>query len=228
MAEKKESKALPIIIGILALLITFQGIFLLNLYKQNKQISSELGKTKSISKPASPRGQLSGQISGTPVRKPGRTFQASRPSNPFIELQRMQQDMERMMGNIIQHAAIPFQNIDIGSSADYLPSADMEETKDKVIYQFDIPGLEKDKIQAKVQNGILLIQGERKSEKQKEDTAQGFYSSEIRYGSFSRSMPLPPYVDEGSVEASYENGVLTVTFDKLEGGEKQTKVIPVM
>ena len=203
---------MPILVGTLAVVIIFQGITLFNIQNQNKQIANRLNQ---------PYSQLDPTEQTDPTASLGRHSVATHPANPFVQLLRMQQEMDRVM-SVFQHAAAPFQAMRNASMADYAPRVDTEQTEDKIIYRFDIPGLEKNKIQAKVQNGILTIQGERKNETQKEDTIRGFYSNEVSYGSFSRSMPLPPYVDENSVEASYDQGVLTVTFDKIKEKETET------
>lgn len=227
MAEKKKGNLSNVLILILILFVVVQGVFLVNLYLKDQKSAAEFKKNQ----PHVPLLRGRRPTAAHPMMK----TQKSRPrihsvgfsANPFLELQRMQEEMDRVMGSFFQHAAFPFQSMSAPGTVDFLPSADVDETNDQLIYRFDVPGLEKDKINIKVQNGILLIQGERKSEKQKEDTQSGFYSSEVRYGSFSRSMPIPPYVDEDSVEANYENGVLTVTFDKLEDFEQETKTVAV-
>jgi HSP20 family protein len=230
MPGKKPHNLFNVLIIILMLLVVIQGVFLINLYRQDHAAKIQMKKAQQgidfMERPAQPTSQAQRpMVSGARSRPRIHTVGFS--ANPFMELQRMQEEMDRVMGSFFQHAAFPFQSISAPGSVDFLPSADVEETKEQVIYRFDVPGLEKDKIHVKVQNGVLLIQGERKSEKQKEDTAQGFYSSEVRYGSFSRSMPVPPYVNEDSIEASYEQGVLTITFDKIKDFQQETKTVEI-
>src|SRR6266536_3545929 len=61
-----------------------------------------------------------------------------------------------------------------------------------------------------VNDGILTVKGDKKYD----DTTEGenFYRREIRYGAFSRSIPLPAAVDQEKAEAAFADGVLTVTL----------------
>ena len=69
-------------------------------------------------------------------------------------------------------------------------------------------------INIEVQDNVLTVSGERRFEEEvKEDK---FYRIERRYGSFSRSLALPPTADESKVEAKYDNGLLQITVPKAE------------
>ena len=63
-------------------------------------------------------------------------------------------------------------------------------------------------------NNILSVSAERKEETKREDEKQ--YFSEFSYGSYFRSMTLPSAVDEKKVDASFENGVLSLRLPKTE------------
>lgn len=101
-----------------------------------------------------------------------------------------------------------------------------EEKNSFYILRVDLPGLDKDKINITVRGTLLTVQGVRASESESQDDEQGFYAKESSYGSFSRTLTLPGPVAEGRIDAKYENGVLTITLPKVEGG-KTTKRVPV-
>jgi HSP20 family protein len=65
-----------------------------------------------------------------------------------------------------------------------------------------------DDVDITLHNGVLTISGERKAEEQREGS--GYYVRERRYGSFRRSMTLPQGVDESSISARFDGGVLEV------------------
>ena len=96
----------------------------------------------------------------------------------------------------------------------FSPRVEVTEEKDHLRLQAELPGLEKDAIKVIVEDGILTISGEKKSEKKEEGT--DFLWSEFSSGSFSRSFTLPDYIEAEKIEADYRNGILALTFPKME------------
>ena len=85
---------------------------------------------------------------------------------------------------------------------------EFREGKDLVI-RADLPGIDPDKdVELTVADGLLQIRAERREEEQKEQ--KGYRRRELRYGSFSRSLPLPTGVKESDIAASYQNGILEI------------------
>lgn len=101
----------------------------------------------------------------------------------------------------------------------FVPSIDISETDNQFLISAELPGMKKEDINIDLENRRLTISGERKFE-QKED-GETFHRVETRYGSFSRSFQLPNSVDEESVQAKYEEGVLRITIDKSEDKVKK-------
>jgi HSP20 family protein len=94
----------------------------------------------------------------------------------------------------------------------WVPAMDLVETGDGFVLRADLPGMSEDDVHIEVENDILTISGERKSEH--EDKKEGYYRLERASGFFSRSLTLPEGVDPEQVEASFERGVLTVRIPK--------------
>lgn len=101
----------------------------------------------------------------------------------------------------------------------FVPGIDISETDDQFLISAELPGMDKDDIEISLENRQLSISGERKFEK-KED-GKKFHRVETRYGSFNRSFQLPDNVDEESIEATYENGLLNISIDKAEDKVKK-------
>ena len=80
-------------------------------------------------------------------------------------------------------------------------------------------------IELKVSDGMLSITGEKSEEK--EEKKKDYYLSERSYGSFERSFRIPEGVDADKIEASFKNGVLTVTLPKKAEAQKPEKKIAV-
>ena len=108
--------------------------------------------------------------------------------------------------------------------ADWAPSVDIEEDKDKYLIRADLPGVDKDKIEVKLEGGVLSIRGEKRSES---ETGEGTrrHRKERFHGTFARSFTLPDMVRADAVEASYKDGVLTLTVPKAD--EAKPKAIDI-
>src|SRR5215831_6481855 len=83
----------------------------------------------------------------------------------------------------------------------WVPALDVYETENDVVYAFDLPGLQEDKISIEVKDDTLTISAER--EKTEEVSDDRYYRFERRFGSFSRGIGLPQGVDENEIRASY-------------------------
>ncbi len=105
----------------------------------------------------------------------------------------------------------------------FTPSVDISETGDNFEISVTIPGVNKDDITVDLEHGRLTISGERKFEN--EENGKNYHRLESGYGSFSRSFQLPDSIDEESIEAAYENGILNITIAKSEQKvKKQIKI----
>ena len=95
---------------------------------------------------------------------------------------------------------------------DWMPVVDIYETDDDFIVKAELPGVEKDDVQVHIENGILTIRGEKKTEL--EDKKQ--HRIECSYGVFVRSFTLPQSIKTGEIEAEYKEGILNLTLPKSE------------
>ena len=106
---------------------------------------------------------------------------------------------------------------------DLTPAIDLSETDREIVVKASLPGVKAEDVEISVNDGILTVKGEKKSDDQTE--GENFYRREIRYGSFSRSIPLPSRVDYEHADAEFNDGVLTVTLPKAEDVRpKQIKI----
>ncbi|SHE63385.1 heat shock protein Hsp20 [Fodinibius roseus] len=105
----------------------------------------------------------------------------------------------------------------------FTPSIDISETDNQFLISAELPGMKKEDININLENSRLTISGERSFKKEEE--GKKFHRVETRYGSFNRSFQLPDNVDEESIEASYEDGLLNISIDKDE--EKVKKQIEI-
>lgn len=107
----------------------------------------------------------------------------------------------------------------------FTPAIDLYQTKDAVIVQTPLPGVDADKVNIAVENDVLTIEG---STKQKTEVDErDYYRKEIRSGSFHRSVALPVAVNGDKAAATFENGMLTVTIPKEERAKPKAVKIQV-
>jgi HSP20 family protein len=101
-----------------------------------------------------------------------------------------------------------------GISSGWSPALDVYEDTDAVTVKLELAGMKKDDFDISLQDDVLTISGERKSEGEKRE-GESFRSERI-FGAFSRSVTLPGPVKSADVTAAYQDGVLTVTLPKAE------------
>jgi HSP20 family protein len=96
----------------------------------------------------------------------------------------------------------------------WAPPVDIFERKDHLVIRAEVPGVQKEDMDVRIENGVLTLHGERKQDADvKEENA---HRTERVYGAFTRSFSLPTTVDALKVSATYKDGVLEVTVPKAE------------
>ena len=103
------------------------------------------------------------------------------------------------------------------------PSVDVEETDKEYRVTAELPGLEERDVEVLLQDGLLTVRGEKKLESENRNRTY----SERFYGRFERQITLDRDVDEGAVNATFKNGVLTVTVPKSARAVERSKRIPI-
>ncbi len=125
---------------------------------------------------------------------------------PFREVAALQNEMSRFMNGLLEGNGRTDQS--------WIPTADVWETENEVVYAFDLPGIPEDKISVELDDGALTISAKREREEKVEEGR--YYRFERRFGTFSRTIGLPQGVTDNDVTARYEHGVLQVHVGKPE------------
>jgi HSP20 family protein len=107
----------------------------------------------------------------------------------------------------------------------WTPALDLYQNNDNVVAIVELPGMRKEDIEISLQDGMLTIGGERKSETGDNGNGENAARTERFTGKFRRSVTLPTRVDASKVNATYKDGLLTVTLPKAE--EAKPKQIQV-
>ena len=95
-------------------------------------------------------------------------------------------------------------------------AVDVREDADHIYVDAELPGFKKEDVDITLENQTLTIAAERKSETKKDGNGGDLLLHERRYNRFLRSFTLPPTVNEQSVKASLQDGVLTIVLTKRE------------
>jgi len=105
----------------------------------------------------------------------------------------------------------------------FAPPVDVYEDEHSVTLKIEVPGIEEKDIDVRIENNTLTVHGERRFEK--EEKEENYRRVERQYGSFTRTFTLPNTVDQESVQANYDKGVLKIKLaKKAEAKPKQIKV----
>jgi HSP20 family protein len=126
---------------------------------------------------------------------------------PFRDLVTIQNRLNRIFGD-------PTACTNAEEVGTWAPPVDVIEEPDRLVFRAEIPGVSKDDIDVKVENGTLLLRGEKKQVSEKENDT--VHRVERFYGSFTRSFTLPSNLDAGKIEARYKDGVLELVIPKVE------------
>ena len=139
--------------------------------------------------------------------------------NPYREMASMQQALDRMFDDTWRG----WSGMDEGMMNGNL-ALDVNEDDNSYTVMTALPGVDPEHINVRVHNDLLTIEGEIPEHEVKDDGERSLLK-ERYYGRYSRSIRLPQPIDRDHVEASYDNGVLTLKLPKSP--EAQPKQISV-
>jgi HSP20 family protein len=131
---------------------------------------------------------------------------------PVRELSTMQSEMNRLF-NTFFDSATPG-NGRRARVRSWIPAMDVTEHDNEYVLKADLPGLSEDDVNVELDDNVLRISGERKSEH--EQRTEGYYRVERASGRFSRALTLPEGVSADGIQATFDNGVLEVHVQKPE------------
>ena len=104
----------------------------------------------------------------------------------------------------------------------FRPGVDIVETDKSYEIKLAVPGMNKEDFDLDINDGVLIISGDRKFEK-KEDS-KNYHSVETQYGKFSRTFNLPDHVVASKIDATYTNGILNINIPKDEKKALKTSI----
>jgi len=112
-----------------------------------------------------------------------------------------------------------------GQELTFWPQIEIAQRGNTIEIRADVPGLKREDLNVEIRDNALCISGERRSETERQEGS--VYRSERSYGRFSRSVPLPENVNLENIDATFENGVLTVRIEAPGLERKQARQIEI-
>jgi len=138
-------------------------------------------------------------------------------SRPLWDLRR---DIDLLFDSLVGGVAPGQQG---STPEEFKPKLDLVELDHEYKLCAELPGMRAQDVEVRLEEGLLTIRGEKRREEHK--SARGLEYVERSYGSFARSLQLPPGIDVSRIKAKFENGVLAITIPKGAGAHART--IPI-
>jgi len=146
-------------------------------------------------------------------------------ASPFTFMRRMIEDMDRMFDEFgFGQRALTGRNEMLGAAPRgiWSPQIEVLERGDELVVRADLPGLRQEDVRIELVDENLILQGERRFEH--EEKQGNVHRSERSYGSFRRVISLPTGVDVEHADATFDSGVLEITFKLPQKRARQIEV----
>ena len=127
---------------------------------------------------------------------------------PFRELRQMQENMDRLWHNFGQEGG-EARNVE-----NWAIPLDVVQQEDNIVVKASVPGVNPEDLDISIENDVLIIRGQTKEEHERQEG--NYLMRERRSGSFYRALRLPDTLDSDQAQPHYENGVLSITFPRME------------
>ena len=132
--------------------------------------------------------------------------------DPVRELDTLQGEMNRLFSSFFDTPTARAGNGGGAPTRRWIPAMDLVETGDHFVLRADLPGMQESDVSIEIENNILTVSGERKTEHETKE--EGYYRLERATGAVSRSLTLPDGIDADAITAAFDKGVLEVRIPK--------------
>ena len=139
------------------------------------------------------------------------------PDDPIVGFRR---EVDRLFDDFFRSGVPSLGGFGFSRAVSGWPHVELSEGDLEIRVTAEIPGMSEQDVELLMEDGVLTIRGEKKSET--EDKERGY--SERRYGRFERRIALPSNVDEQGASASFRDGLLSVTLPKSADAERGRRI----
>lgn len=128
--------------------------------------------------------------------------------------------LSRLLDDFWNDTSFDWNNRNFSSTSTTIPSVNIKETENDYEVEMAAPGMKKEDFKITLDGNLLMISSEKRSDNEEQN--EQYTRKEFSYQSFQRSFQLPKdVVDEESIQARYENGVLRLIVPKKEEAKKK-------
>lgn len=125
---------------------------------------------------------------------------------PWPDIEGIQERMNRVFG--------PMSTLFAEEPMQWVPAVNLKEVDTEFVLTAELPGMKTEDVQVDVEENILTLRGEKKSEKEEEGKDGRWHLSERSWGAFQRSFTLPRNVEADRIKAEFDKGLLTIHLPK--------------
>ena len=136
---------------------------------------------------------------------------------PFKELENFDDKIQSLLNS--------FPEFNSEYEESFNPKIDISEDEKNIYVDSELPGIKKNDIKISLNDNILTISGEKKSERNENNIS--FFRTERTYGSFSRSFTIPGEINPDTIDAKFEDGILKMVIEKLNEKKVTGKLIDI-
>jgi len=182
---------------------------------QSREVQGRQGGASSeVSRRGSGQGQHvpMGNIGGGTMRQHGWTGPQRYNRDPFSVVQQLSEEMDQLFDAFFYGSPGGARGRRSNLQTLWAPEIEVRERGNELRICVDLPGVAKENVKVDIEDGALIIQGERSEAQDEGGEGQGFRRSERRYGSFYRSIALPEGADLERAQANMKDGVLEIVL----------------
>lgn len=129
--------------------------------------------------------------------------------DPFREFEEMSNPLSRLFGR----AVVPTNGDLMSAVTEWTPSVNISETDKLYTVSVELPLVKTEDVHVTLEGTTLMIEGERKQEKEEKGTQ--YHRVESFYGKFVRQFTLPDDVEAAKLDATFKDGMLNITIPKM-------------
>lgn len=143
---------------------------------------------------------------------------------PLRDLDTLRQQMNRLFDELTQGNPEYDQSLKLSNRLG-APAIELRETDTNLVLKAIVPGMKAEELDVQASENAVSIAGEHREEKRTEE--KGYFHSELQYGQFQRTVPLPVAIKHDQIQAEFKDGVLTLILPKAEPARQNVTKIAI-
>ena len=134
---------------------------------------------------------------------------------PVVNFEEFNNNISRILNNK--------EDQDINNGNFLIPKIDISEDEKNIYLEGELPGVNKEDLKIKLEDKRLTITGEKKAIVESNESKR-FFNRERIFGTFERDFTIQPDINQDNIKAEFQNGVLSITIEKLVPAKKERTI----